>query len=87
MCVCVCVCVCVRVCVCACVRVCVCACVRVCVCACVRVCVRACVCERSEQEFRGKAQQTYGRKERGRELQNKTTGRVGWEKKERKHES
>lgn len=42
--------------------------------------------ERSEQEFREKAQQTYGRKERGRELQNKTRGRVGWEKKERKHE-
>lgn len=37
--------------------------------------------ERSEREFRGKAQQTYGRKERGRELQNKTTGRVGWGKK------
>lgn len=42
--------------------------------------------ERSEQEFRGKAQQTYGRKEGGRELENKTTGRVGWEKKERKHD-
>lgn len=39
--------------------------------------------ERSEREFRGKAQQTYGRKERGRELQNKTTGRVGWGKKKK----
>lgn len=39
--------------------------------------------ERSEQEFRGKAQQTYGRKEGGRELENKATGRVGWGKKKK----